>query len=408
MKHLLILAFLLIAILNGYAQNLIPNPSFEDHTGCPNTWSQITSAISWLSANNATPDYFNSCSATGPFRTPVNIMGNQTARTGVAYSGLILSYDFYNLNYREYLEVQLTTPLSANECYHFEMFVNLSDRVDFSTDDIGIFFSPALILSPIDTVLNFTPQIENVSGNYFNSTTWTNVSGDYTATGGERYIIIGNFKDSMNTSLLYISNPGVVEYSYCYIDDISLISCTNILPIELLNFSALQLNNSIELAWTTATETNNDYFIIERSSDAENFTEINKVDGAGNSTKNLKYKSIDENPLNGISYYRLKQVDFDGKYSYSKIIDINFFGFKDDIRIDPNPAFSETKLIFPEVLKGETKIELFNSQGKSVLKLFENNEMSSYLLNLEAFEKGVYFISIENNDQHFKSKLIVN
>ncbi|MGZ4033386.1 MAG: hypothetical protein ACXVP4_00870, partial [Bacteroidia bacterium] len=83
----------------------------------------------------------------------------------------------------------------------------------------------------------------------------------------------------------------------------------NPLPIELINFSAtLNENNTVDLQWTTATEINNDYFTIERSADANNFTELSKTNGAGNSTHVLNYSSVDDTPLKGTSYYRLRQT----------------------------------------------------------------------------------------------------
>jgi hypothetical protein len=178
------------------------------------------------------------------------------------------------------------------------------------------------------------------------------------------------------------------------------------LVFELLNFSILQSDNSVELSWTTASETNNDYFIIEKSKDAEIFSEIVKINGAGNSDINLNYYFLDENPFTELSYYRLKQVDFNGTYSYSKTIAIKSSSSKNEIRIDPNPATTETIFYFKEEIKGETKIELLDAQGKIIFKKFEKKEMTSYLLNLESFEKG-YFISVENNYPLYKSRLVV-
>lgn len=95
------------------------------------------------------------------------------------------------------------------------------------------------------------------------------------------------------------------------------------LPIELIQFDA-QLNpkNQVDLLWITATEINNDYFTVERSIDANNFEPVKELDGAGNSTQLIYYQTKDEHPYKGLSYYRLKQTDFDGNYTYSQIISI--------------------------------------------------------------------------------------
>lgn len=98
----------------------------------------------------------------------------------------------------------------------------------------------------------------------------------------------------------------------------SLNPCT--LPIELIEFDAEYSEDQTELYWKTATEINNDYFTVERSKDGEQWNKIEYVEGAGNSNEELQYEIKDENPHAGLNYYRLKQTDYDGKYSYSDII----------------------------------------------------------------------------------------
>ncbi len=127
------------------------------------------------------------------------------------------------------------------------------------------------------------------------------------------------------------------------------------LPIELLNFIAYVQNNWIALEWQTASETNNDFFTLERTKDTEVWTEVIKVKGAGNSSKKLAYKTFDYSPFLGISYYRLKQTDFDGQYAYSKVVTIKFDKLEEqNVLIYPNPATNEI------TLKGDpTEIERF-------------------------------------------------
>ena len=93
-----------------------------------------------------------------------------------------------------------------------------------------------------------------------------------------------------------------------------------VLPVEFLNFNAKRQSNKVSLEWATASESNNAYFTVERSTDALNFTPIRSVNGMGNSDKLINYNCFDENPLNELTYYRLKQTDLNGKYSYSAIV----------------------------------------------------------------------------------------
>ncbi len=96
----------------------------------------------------------------------------------------------------------------------------------------------------------------------------------------------------------------------------------NVLPIELIAFNASAAGSEVHLNWSTASELNNDYFTVERSKDGLSWEEVVRVDGAGNSIHRLDYSSVDKRPYAGLSYYRLKQTDFDGQYSISKVVSV--------------------------------------------------------------------------------------
>jgi hypothetical protein len=102
----------------------------------------------------------------------------------------------------------------------------------------------------------------------------------------------------------------------------------NPLPVEWLSFSADYKNGAVFLLWSTATETNNDFFTILSSTDGRNFTEAGRVTGAGNSNRVLTYKFIDTGPAANINYYRIRQTDFDGKESYSNIVAVQVLNDK--------------------------------------------------------------------------------
>ena len=95
------------------------------------------------------------------------------------------------------------------------------------------------------------------------------------------------------------------------------------LPIELLSFDAKKYQNNVKVNWKTASEINNDYFTVERSSDGENFDSVSEVDGAGNSTHTISYFLIDTDYKNGINYYRLKQTDYNGSETFSQIVAVD-------------------------------------------------------------------------------------
>ncbi|MBA3972221.1 MAG: hypothetical protein H0X46_08780, partial [Bacteroidetes bacterium] len=110
----------------------------------------------------------------------------------------------------------------------------------------------------------------------------------------------------------------------------------NPLPIELLSFTGYSASNGNQLTWSTATEINNDYFDIERSSNGADFSKIGTLDGNGNSITTIVYNFTDATPLTGINYYRLKQVDYNGSFSYSNMISINGTFFENPIQVYPN------------------------------------------------------------------------
>ena len=101
------------------------------------------------------------------------------------------------------------------------------------------------------------------------------------------------------------------------------------LPVELVSFDGKMYNDDVALEWTTASENNSDYFIIERSTDGSSWSKISELDAAGNSTQILNYITFDENPPRGIVYYRLKQYDFDGQNETFGPISVNIFDNSD-------------------------------------------------------------------------------
>lgn len=143
------------------------------------------------------------------------------------------------------------------------------------------------------------------------------------------------------------------------------------LPVELLDFSARLIKGKVYLNWSTATEINNHFFTVQRSTDGVEFSQLEKVDGAGNSIERKFYQAIDDQPYKGISYYRLKQTDFDGTSTFpSKVIFIDYNSADTSIQLFPNPA-TETFFKFdsPDIV---TTIEVKDMTGRTVLRYEPN------------------------------------
>ncbi len=164
------------------------------------------------------------------------------------------------------------------------------------------------------------------------------------------------------------------------------------LPVSLINFDLQTLNNQIiKLFWSTATEHNNDYFLVEKSDNAITWEALIKIKGNGNSTTIQNYYTIDFNPFIGSTYYRLKQMDLDGKFSYSKILTANVKN-KSNIDIYPNPASEH--ISFSEI---QNEIEIYNSMGQIIIPKMRNVKT----IVTEHFIDGIYFIKTDKQNYKF-------
>jgi hypothetical protein len=178
------------------------------------------------------------------------------------------------------------------------------------------------------------------------------------------------------------------------------------LPIELLYFSGIQSDNSVTLNWATASEENFDKFIIQRSADGKSFFPIAEIEGAGNSKIKLTYDYTDQSPVAGESYYRLKSVDLDGKFEYSKVVFINSSGCK-KLWANPNPGLGDAFNFSVNFdASGADRIILVNNQGKIVAegnvadlqgRLEFNNSLSS----------GIYLLKYFANDTELVARIVV-
>ncbi len=188
------------------------------------------------------------------------------------------------------------------------------------------------------------------------------------------------------------------------------------LPIKLVEFKASPKKDRVLLNWTTATETNNDYFTVERSGDGINFKTLFTKRGAGTTTTTRFYEMADENPLEGQSYYRLKQTDYDGKFTYSKMqaVKIGKNPSESDLVINsvsPNPFQSDLQISYSIKSNGIVQIDLMNTEGKVIESKKLNVEEGSGSYNFEKTEflkPGTYFIIVEQNGQRQTRKIIKN
>ncbi|GAI33753.1 unnamed protein product, partial [marine sediment metagenome] len=199
----------------------------------------------WSPANGGSVDYLNSCDTNNYFSVPNNVYGYQAANEGDAYCAFCTFMKYPQnpgaaFNYREYPQVRLPDTLSHDQTYCLTFYVSLADSSAWATNNIGVYFSKDSIFGLNSKVLPYTPQI-NVTTIISDTSDWTEVSGEFTATGGEKYLIFGNFfADNLTAKDSTGVNPVTFNEQYFalyYIDNISLCLCTDTLPT---NNSGLQ------------------------------------------------------------------------------------------------------------------------------------------------------------------------
>jgi hypothetical protein len=182
------------------------------------------------------------------------------------------------------------------------------------------------------------------------------------------------------------------------------ISDNSVLPVQLLNFTANnEQNQYVSLAWQTAMEENNDHFEVERSTDATHFEKIITVKAVGNSSVLQSYSTADNIPVKGINFYRLKQIDSDGRLSYSLTEKVKF-GIGVAPLIYPNPV----KSVFTAVSGAELirEIVIYNVQGRAVQFVMGNSTEADMKVNISLLSKGVYFLKVKTDSQNYQFKIV--
>ncbi len=163
------------------------------------------------------------------------------------------------------------------------------------------------------------------------------------------------------------------------------------MPVTLAAFDATREGDAVRLDWVTASEKNNKQFEIERSSNGRSWSRLGSVFPAlpnGNSDTRLTYQFIDSQPLNGLNYYRLKQIDLDGSYSYSQIRTVQVDGVA-ALKVYPNPAVSDIRLMG---LKGSAGVCIVDNCGRQVLKL--DNVRAGQSVSVNKLEAGIYHLLV--------------
>lgn len=199
-------------------ENLVPNPSFEQYTNCPDNYGELQNATGWQTSAGS-PEYYNACDTSGLVSVPYNDFGYQDAADGSGYIGL---YTFLkdSPNDREYVGRQLISPLVIGQKYYISMKVNLTLKPNYfccASNKIGALFST-------QQYQGSTP-VNNFSHVYSDKIItdtigWTLIKGVMVADSAYQYITLGNFFDDLNTDTLQFNDSAGVVFTYYYVDDV--------------------------------------------------------------------------------------------------------------------------------------------------------------------------------------------
>ena len=177
------------------------------------------------------------------------------------------------------------------------------------------------------------------------------------------------------------------------------VGANNALPIELSHFEAKLQYNQVHLSWSTASETDNSHFNIERSPNGHEFTEIGRIAGAGTVREKREYTFVDENPLPGANYYRLRQVDLGGRFSFSPVRRVVIGTAASPLSLFPSPAGEYVQVQWAKTSDTDSNWEIFDTAGRRVSSGVFPAESTEAPVFVGDLQQGAYFLRIVSGQQ---------
>ena len=362
LKYIYLLFFVTIVEFS-FTQNLLVNPSFEYYTSCPQNMAELEKAYPWatpltyvIGAGFGSSDYFNFCWNTD---NDVNIlMQKQPPRTGNGYAHFIV---FGFSRWREYVEGELKDTLVSNKCYYVKFHLMVTFYSGPTIYNIGAFLSEDFLSYDSTRYIPVHPQIENSVNNYITDTlNWMTVEGSFIASGGEKFITIGNFYDNYQTNSI-INNPHATNpNTYFLIDDVSVYPCDA--PIYFAdaggNKQLCKIEDSIKLG--THNLPDYSYWWYDHNK--------NLIDSVA---------QITVKPVNTTKYY-LKVKDFKFDESWDSVIvtvneNCNYIIFIPNIFSPNSDGTNDILYVRAENIK-ELTISIYNRWGE---KVFTSNDKNN-------------------------------
>ncbi len=172
------------------------------------------------------------------------------------------------------------------------------------------------------------------------------------------------------------------------------------LPLVLLSFDGKAEKDHNDLNWATSYEENVDYFLLEKSRDAQSFNRLAEVNAVGNSKTEQKYAYTDRQDVQGVNYYRLKMTDQDTKYTYSKVIRLVNEQLDYAITLSPNPANDHIRLSFSKALQKSSTFVIYDMMGKVVISSMIEKDESVKNINISGLAAGKYIVQLNTQNEN--------
>lgn len=236
------------------------------------------------------------------------------------------------------------------------------------------------------------------------------INGDilYTTDQGQTWAAVPSVTTESLYDISIAGNAAFISGNECTVYKLT----GDVIPVELTSFAATISDNAVVLKWNTSTETNNSGFEVQKRTNNTGWTKVAFVKGAGTTTEARSYTYVDNNVLNAKTYYRLKQVDYNGSFEYSDVVEVDAI-MPSDYALDqnfPNPFNPETTIKYALPQSGKVSLKVYNVVGKEV-KTIVNRVQSAgtYSVSFDASElpSGVYFYELKADNYRSVKKMVL-
>lgn len=389
MKKLTFTLSFLVILSSGFAQETSLNNytgSWGNNNSWDGGWNDGTPAFTGLPETNADITIFGK----------INV-GSTSANQNLTFAGNKDAYDF-----------------TVNDT------LTVYGDVDFANKSMNLVLGDGAVFI-IFGDLDMNNKVNIASGGTLVVTGNFNKNGSQGSFTGDGNVYAGSYSgDAQSTvdsdgdssfTIDQLSDDGFEDIEN-FVDDVEAGGSDQPLPVELLYFTA-QADKNVGLKWSTSVEINNDYFSIERSEDGAYFYEIGQVKGNGNTNAVISYSFEDNFILSSIEYYRLKQVDFDGRFEYfdTKRVETSITSEAPNFSIYPTVVHSQSFQIKSNAPFEIKELTVYNISGGTVRNLInqiQKENQISHRVNSSSLDKGVYFVKvISTSGKEFSSRIIV-